>query len=384
MLTQKQIQEYEDTFLAPYAMRSLRTRGRQHFEEEHAYRSAYQRDRDRVIHSAAFRRLEYKTQVFVNHEGDYYRTRLTHTIEASQIARTISAALRLNVDLTEAIALAHDVGHTPFGHAGEEVLNELMRASGGFNHNRQGLRVVDYLEERYPDFPGLNLTWEVREGIVRHSTAFDCAVRVRDFDPGLMPGLETQVVDIADEIAYDNHDLDDGLTSGLISGAMLQRIPLWDSIERGIPPRYAGVEAQRRKYLIIRSLINLQVTDLIAATEESLRRHKISSVKDVQRADKKIVVFSKNMVHLRRPLRTFLMRNLYHHYRVNRMSIKAKRFIKELFNLYINKPQLLPPEAQRRVSADGTRRVVCDYIAGMTDRCALDEYKKLFDPYEKV
>ena len=224
MLNQGQIREFEDMLLAPYAMKSCNTKGRVYKEPEHPYRSCYQRDRDRVVHSAAFRRLEYKTQVFVNHEGDYYRTRLTHTIEVAQIARTIASSLRLNVDLTEAIALAHDLGHTPFGHSGEEALNELMKNFNGFNHNLQGLRVVDYLEERYPDFPGLNLTWEVREGIVKHSSRFDKAVKIKELAPKDMPSLETQVVDIADEIAYDNHDLDDGLTSGLIKESELENL----------------------------------------------------------------------------------------------------------------------------------------------------------------
>ncbi len=210
MLNQEQIKAFEDSFLASYAMKSCNSRGRIYKEKEHPYRSVYQRDRDRIIHSAAFRRLEYKTQVFVNHEGDYYRTRLTHTIEVAQIARTIAAALRLNVDLTEAIALAHDLGHTPFGHSGEDAMNELMAKYGGFNHNSHGLRVVDKLEERYPDFPGLNLSWEVREGIIKHSSSFDKSVKIKDLAPEEMPTLETQVVDIADEIAYDNHDLDDG------------------------------------------------------------------------------------------------------------------------------------------------------------------------------
>ncbi|MFQ5681372.1 MAG: dGTP triphosphohydrolase, partial [Candidatus Omnitrophota bacterium] len=216
MFARKDIEEFEDKYLAPYAAKSKFSRGRKHPEQEHFYRSCYQRDRDRIIHCAAFRRLEYKTQVFVNHEGDYYRTRLTHTLEVAQIARTIALALRLNEDLVEAISLAHDLGHTPFGHAGEDALAELMRDYGGFDHNLQGLRVVDILEERYPDFKGLNLSWEVREGIAKHSTLFDKKHNLEEMDPNLRPTLETQVVDIADEIAYDNHDLDDGITSGIV------------------------------------------------------------------------------------------------------------------------------------------------------------------------
>lgn len=384
MLTQKQINKYEDIFLASYAMKSRDTRGRTHKETEHPYRSCYQRDRDRIVHSAAFRRLEYKTQVFVNHEGDYYRTRLTHTVEVSQIARTIASALRLNVDLTEAIALAHDLGHTPFGHSGEEALNELTRNVGGFNHNLQGLRVVDYLEERYPEFPGINLTWEVREGIVKHSSAFDIAVKIKELAPKESPTLETQVVDIADEIAYDNHDLDDGLTSGLIKEDDLENLEIWGQINKNIAEKYPKIEYNRKKYLIIRSLINMQVTDLIAQTEKNISRSKIGSVKDVRKQAKNIVSFSADIAALRKPLRIFLMDKLYHHYRVIRMSTKAKRFIQELFKVYVNNPMQLPTDAQKKISKDGVKRVVCDYIAGMTDRYALDEYEKLFNPYKKV
>jgi len=384
MLNQKQINDFEDIFLAPYAMKSCNTRGRVYKEKEHPYRSAYQRDRDRIVHSAAFRRLEYKTQVFVNHEGDYYRTRLTHTIEVSQIARTIASALRLNQDLTEAIALAHDLGHTPFGHSGEEVLNKLMSESGGFNHNLQGLRVVDYLEERYPDFPGINLSWEVREGIVKHSSMFDKAFKIKGLAPHEAPTLETQVVDIADEIAYNNHDLDDGLASGLILEEDLKSLEIWNNLNTTILEGSKKIEESKRKYLIIRSLINIQVTDLILQTEANIKQFKLKKYTDVKKSDRKIVSFSPDMLRLRNPLRKFLMDNLYRHYRVVRMSTKAKRFIEELFNAYSNIPEQLPWEAQRKIPVDGVKRVVCDYIAGMTDRCALDEYKKLFDPYEKV
>lgn len=384
MLTLAQIKEYEETILAPYAMKSCESRGRQFQEKEHPYRSAYQRDRDRIIHSAAFRRLEYKTQVFVNHEGDYYRTRLTHTIEVAQIARTIACALRLNSDLTEAIALAHDLGHTPFGHSGEEALNEFMADRGGFNHNLQGLRVVDYLEERYPDFPGLNLSWEVREGIVKHSSAFDTAIKVKGLEPDKMPCMETQVVDIADEIAYDNHDLDDGLTSGLIKESDLEKLQIWGNLKAKVLEKYSQLSPYNRKHLMIRQLIDVQVTDLIQHTEKQILELNLQSQLDVAESKKKIVSFSDELGALRMPLRKFLMEKLYHHYRVIRMSTKAKRFIRELFEVYLNTPDQLPIEAQAKIKADGVKRVICDYIAGMTDRYALDEYKKLFDPYEKV
>jgi len=376
--------EFEDKFLAPFASKSYNSKGRLHKEKEHPYRSCYQRDRDRIVHSAAFRRLEYKTQVFVNHEGDYYRTRLTHTLEVAQIARTIAKALRLNPDLTEALALAHDLGHTPFGHSGEDALNELMAKFGGFNHNLQGLRVVDLLEERYPDFPGLNLTWEVREGIVKHSSAFDRASRLKGLAPDEAPTLETQIVDIADEIAYDNHDLDDGLTSGLLKEDDLRDLELWDKLCSQIPARHREVDSETKKYIVIRSLINLQVTDLIEETRNRIHRKGIRSASDVKKQKDKLASFSASMHQLRKPLRELLIRKMYNHYRVVRMSIKAKRFIQELFNFYIDKPQALPAGVQKKISRGNVRRAVCDYIAGMTDRYALDEYKKLFDPYEKV
>ena len=378
------IEEYEKKVLADYAMYSRYSRGRKYKEKEHPYRSCYQRDRDRIIHSAAFRRLEYKTQVFVIHEGDYYRTRLTHTLEVSQIARTIATALRLNVDLVEAIALAHDLGHTPFGHSGEEVLNELMHRYGGFNHNLQGLRVVDILEERYPDFPGLNLTWEVREGMLKHSSTFDKAGYLKELSPDESATLEAQVVDLADEVAYDNHDLDDGLTSGLINEDDLKKIKLWRDTHKKITTQYNRLNTLERKYLIIRQLIDLQVTDLIQHTLKNIKDMQIKNYMDVKKSKQRIVSFSKDILEMRIPLRDFLMRNLYNNYRVIRMSNKAKHFIRELFKSYINNPGVLPLHIQKRIKKDGLYRVVCDYIAGMTDRFAQDEYKKLFDPYEKV
>lgn len=379
------IKKLEDKFLAGYASKTSQTRGRAHKEKEHPYRSCYQRDRDRVIHSAAFRRLEYKTQVFVNHEGDYYRTRLTHTLEVAQIARTIASILRLNCDLVEAVSLAHDLGHTPFGHSGEEALNDLMKKNGGFNHNLQGLRTVDILEQRYPQFPGLNLSWEVREGIVRHSTFYDRAMDLEEFEPDKFPSLETQVVDIADEIAYNNHDLDDGLTSGLLEENKLNELSIWRLAVDKIGKGYPGLNEQLKKYQVIRTLINMQVTDLIKESQKKIARAKIKSAIDVRLAPYKLITFSKHTELLRLQLKDFLMHNLYQNYRVVRMSTKAKRFIEELFNVYLNKPQQLPPDAVLRIkNQEDTRRVICDYIAGMTDRYALDEYKKLFDPYEKV
>jgi dGTPase len=384
MLNQNQIREFEDKFQAPYAAKSHLTRGRTHKEYEHSYRSVYQRDRDRIVHSAAFRKLEYKTQVFVIHEGDSYRTRLTHTLEVAQISRTIAYALRLNMDLAEAIALAHDLGHTPFGHAGEEILNQLMQGHGGFNHNYQSLRVVDVLEEKYPDFPGLNLSWEVREGIVKHSSIFDESVKLKEFNPREQPTMEAQVVDIADEIAYDNHDLDDGLTSGLISEQALLGIPLLKRITAQINENYKKIDVDKRRYQIIKRLIDTQVTDLIHATEERLNKASPRSPQDIRKLNKRIVNFSTEMISERKPLRKLLLEDFYHHYHIIRMSTKAKRFIQELFNTYIKNEKQLPDSVQKRIKEDGLWRSVCDHIAGMTDRSTLDEYQKLFDPYTKV
>ncbi len=372
-----------DSQLAPYASKNSTTRGRIYKEDEHPYRTVYQRDRDRIIHSASFRRLEYKTQVFVNHEGDYYRTRLTHTLEVAQIARTMAKILHLNEELVEAIALAHDLGHTPFGHAGEDVLAELMKEEGGFNHNLQGLRVVDLLEERYPNFPGLNLSWEVREGIVKHSSNTKISLPA-DFASQICPSLETQVVDAADEIAYDNHDLDDGLRSGLIEVESLKKIPLWQELEKKVCDQFTNMSKELLKYQIIKSLINFLVTDIITESEIRLKKFNITNPQDARSIKERLVIFSREVQEKRKPLREFLFKNLYNHFRVIRMSEKARRFIKDLFSVYITKPQVLPLSAQVRFKNESTKRVVCDYIAGMTDRFALNEYKKLFDPYEKV
>ncbi|MCX5715461.1 MAG: deoxyguanosinetriphosphate triphosphohydrolase [Candidatus Omnitrophica bacterium] len=384
MLTRREMEEKESRLLAPYAQKSKDSKGREHSEPEHEYRLAYQRDKDRIIYSTAFRRLEYKTQVFVNHEGDHYRTRLTHTIEVAQIAKTIARALRLNEDLTEAIALAHDLGHTPFGHSGEDALRTLMKDHGGFDHNEHGLRVVDVLEQRYPDFPGLNLSWEVREGIIKHATMFDQPRTFIACEPKLTPTLEAQVVDIADEIAYDNHDLDDGIASGLIKEKALLTVGLWKDACRDIKKRYPRISDETANYQIVRSIINKQVTDIVSETEKNIKKFKIDSTKAARKLPNKIIAFSKPMQELRKPMREFLMKNLYQHYRVIRMANKAYRFINELFRVYVDKPEQLPPTTQSRVKKEDTYLVVCDYIAGMTDRYALDEYKRLFEPYERV
>jgi len=383
MLKRKDIEKRE-SLLAPYAQRSSLSLGRVHKEAEHPYRTCYQRDHDRIIYSTAFRRLEYKTQVFVNHEGDYYRTRLTHTLEVAQIAKSIARALGLNEDLVEAISLAHDLGHTPFGHSGEDALCEIMKDYGGFDHNTQGLRVVDLLEERYPEFPGLNLSYEVREGIIKHSTVYDPPRSSASFKQSVSPLLEIQVVDAADEIAYDNHDLDDGIHSRLIKEEDLRDIPLWQAQEKRIRKLYPRLKDKVRKYQIIRSLVNEQITDILIRTDDNIRRCKISKPQDVTKRPERIVAFSNGMEALRKPMREFLQNNLYHHYRVVRMSNKAHRFITELFKVYSDKPEQLPPTTQARLKTEEKHQVVCDYIAGMTDRFALDEYKKFFEPYERV
>ncbi|MBU1061338.1 MAG: deoxyguanosinetriphosphate triphosphohydrolase [Candidatus Omnitrophica bacterium] len=384
MLTRGDIEEREYKYLAPYAMHSKDTKGRVYREKEPTYRSCYQRDRDRVVHSAAFRKLEYKTQVFVNHEGDYYRTRLTHTLEVSQIARSIAREMRLNEDLVEAIALSHDIGHPPFGHAGEDVLGVLMKDRGGFDHNLQGLRVVDELEEKYPDFPGLNLSWEVREGINKHTTMFDKPERLIELEPKLFPPLETQIVDVADEIAYDNHDIDDGLTSGLLNEDQLSGLELWKTALSDIKKKTIKLSDKMRRYQIIRILIDKQIKDLVENSEKNIKDAGIKDVAQVRAHKKKLISFSKSMQTKRTRFRHSLIENLYKNFRVVRMSDKAKRFITELFDVYLDKPEQLPPSYQENISKYGLHRVICDYIAGMTDRYALNEYKKLFDPYERV
>jgi dGTPase len=382
-LTRQAIEKREHEWLAPYAMKSGETAGRRYSEREHPYRTSYQRDKDRIIYSTAFRRLEYKTQVFVNHEGDYYRTRLTHTIEVAQIARTIARALRLNEDLVEAIALAHDLGHTPFGHAGEDTLSDLMKDHGGFDHNTHGLRVVDLLEKRYPDFPGLNLTQEVRRGIIRHSTPFDTKrCDIVDIPGALL--MEIQVVDVADEIAYDNHDLDDGLKSGFIGRKDLLGIDIWGQTEVLVEKDIPEADEQIKRAQMIRVLINRQVSDLVENTLNCVRDLKLKSPADLPDRETKIVDFSPGMRALRAPLRSVLLNHLYKHYRVVRMSKKASRFLRQMFLIYCNDPEQLPPQAYQSIPERGEHRAICDYIAGMTDRYALDQYKKFFEPYERV
>jgi dGTPase len=383
MLTRSEFTTLEDQLLAPWAMRSATSAGRVHDEPEHPFRLAFQRDRDRIIHSTAFRRLEYKTQVFVNHEGDYYRTRLTHTMEAAQITRTVAKALRLNSDLAEAVALAHDLGHTPFGHAGERVLNDLMRPHGGFEHNAQSLRIVDELEERYADFHGLNLSWEVREGIVKHTPPYDKPLAA-SFAPGRAPCLEAQLVDYTDEIAYNSHDIDDGLKSGLLTLEQLDGVGIWREAYRDMRERHPQANQRIWRYQAIRLIIDRLVTDLIETLERRLASTGIRGVEDLRAHARPLVGHSDAVEAQRLELKRFLMANLYRHYRVMRMAEKAKRIMSELFHSYLAEPRQLPPHIlERQALGDSLPRVVADYIAGMTDRYVLEEHSKLFDPFEK-
>ncbi len=382
-ISRQEIEAQESERLAPYATGSRDSRGRAVEEDEHPYRTAYQRDRDRIIHTTAFRRLEYKTQVFLITEGDYYRTRLTHTIEVAQIGRTLARALRVNEDLTEAICLAHDLGHSPFGHSGEMALNDLMTEHGGFDHNYQSFRIVEKLENRFPDFRGLNLTWEVREGILKHETEYDQS-DVTDFEPEWQPTLEAQIVNFADEIAYTTADLDDGLRSGMIVPEQLVNIEFWQLVtgELGINPRRGFTEMDRHR--IIRRLVGKEVSDVVNATNEQLIQYNVKSVADIRNLPQNIATHSEGIKRMNRQLKDFLFNNLYQHWRLMRMDLKARRFITELFNAYITSPIILPKNVQELVAQRGLHRTVCDYIAGMTDRFALQEYNKLFDPLERV
>lgn len=374
----------ERTDLAPYAASSLLSRGRRYPEVFRDNRPAFERDRDRIIHCAAFRRLEYKTQVFVNHEGDYYRTRLTHSLEVAQIAKGIARSLHLNEELTEALALAHDLGHTPFGHTGEEVLNLLMANYGGFEHNRQSLRVVDDLEERYPGFNGLNLSWEVREGIIKHSSPYDQTdLCTKEFEPGTVPSLEAQIINSADEIAYNNHDIDDGLKSGLISLRQLQSVELWREVFGSVGNAHPGLDDDRAIYQTISTLIGIFIKDLVKTTLQAIAECKIQSAADIRTVNRGLVSFSPELTEKNRQLKMFLRENLYRHHHVERMRVKAERCMTSLFTSYTNHPALLPVKYKHKMSILGKERVICDYIAGMTDRFALDEYKRLFAPYER-
>jgi len=373
-----QLEEIEEQTLAPYGCRSKNSKGREYPEEEPDYRTAFQRDRDRILHTTAFRRLEYKTQVFINYEGDYYRTRLTHTLEVSQIGRTIARALGANEDLIETICLAHDLGHPPFGHSGEVILARLMQDYGGFDHNKQSLRIITKLERRYPDFPGLNLTWEVREGIVKHESEYDVS-DARDYNPELRGHLEAQIANVADELAYTAHDLDDGLRSGMINTYMLEGITLWEILAESVGWR-GPILDELTRHRLIRRLIGIEVTDLVQATAQRLRESNVKSVEDLQRLPFNVIGFSEDMHRRNRQLKDFLYTKLYRHHRVVRMAVKAERIVGNLFSAYKSEPAMLPQQVQSLVEERSLERTICDYIAGMTDRYAIEEHQKLLDP----
>ena len=374
------------TALASHAVSEETSRGRAHPEDKPAYRSAFQRDRDRIIHSGAFRRLEYKTQVFVNHEGDMFRTRLTHSIEVAQISRTIARALGLNEDLVEAIALAHDLGHTPFGHAGQDALNACMREHGGFEHNLQSLRVVELLEERYASFPGLNLTYETREGILKHcsrANARRLGALGERFLTGGQPSLEAQVANLADEIAYNNHDVDDGLRAGLLDIETLTSVEFFREQHAAVRARWPALTGRRVVHETIRAMINRQATDLLVTSRAAIDAASPRSVDDVRGHRSGLVRFSSAMLEQHRELKQLLGRRLYRHYRVFRMSMKAQRIVKDLFDVFFDTPRALPHDTQRRIEEQGggeseRARLVADYVAGMTDRFAIAEYGRLF------
>ncbi len=394
--------------LAPYACHPANSRGRFHLEVESATRSPFQRDRDRIIHSTAFRRLEYKTQVFVNHEGDHYRTRLTHSLEVSQLARSICRTLGLSEDLAETLALAHDLGHTPFGHAGEDGLSEAMEPFGGFDHNAHTLRIVTSLEHRYADFDGLNLTWETLEGAAKHngplikrtpassiigkllnrpqetklSRAISEYSAKHNLELETYAGGEAQVASLSDDIAYNNHDIDDGLRAGLFTIEQLDEIEIVGKIFREVRARYPGIEEPRLIHESIRRLINRMVTDLLTQTRHNIAHDHIEKVDDIRKLGKPLVAFSPEMQEANLQLKNFLMENMYRHYKVNRMASKAKRVVKELFTFFLAEPQCLPTDWRQLAGAPKsatTAMAVSDFIAGMTDRFALDEYRRVFD-----
>ncbi len=377
--TRQELEQIERQTLAPCAQFSGDTRGREHPEPPPEWRTQYQRDRDRVIHSRAFRRLEYKTQVFLNGTGDHLRTRLTHTIEVAAIARNLASALRLNGDLAETIALAHDLGHSPFGHKGEAVLNRLMKGHGGFEHNRQSLRIVEELEQKYPDFSGLNLSWEVREGLVKHHTVWDHPGRRKGF-AAKNSSLEAQIANLADEITYYSHDLDDGLDSGLLSEKKLCReVRIWAQAARLVKREHGELPDECRRYYIIRTIIDQQIRDVVESSERLIGAAGVCSADDVRLWPKTLVQYSPERGALNRELRRYLYRNLYYNPVVNEPHIRAKRLLQDLFHYYLKHPTEIGGQARRRVRKAGLHRAVCDYLAGMTDRYVLLEYQRLFD-----
>lgn len=375
------LEEIEALALAPYATLARNSEGRQYPEAEQEFRTAFQRDRDRILHTTAFRRLEYKTQVFVNFEGDYYRTRLTHTLEVAQIGRSFARALGANEDLVEAICLVHDIGHPPFGHSGEMILNELMQGHGGFDHNKQTLRIVTKLEERYPDWAGLNLTFEVLEGIVKHESEYDIS-DAQDYAPDKRGSLEAQIANVSDELAYNAHDLDDGLRSGMLTVEQVKHLEIWQLLADSI-----GWDGQHFddmiRYRLIRRMVGLEIDDVIVHTAARLDEANPQSLDELQRLPFNVIGHTEAYDRVNRELKDFLYNQLYRHYRVIRMQAKAERFLRELFEAYVDKPDMLPATARARLNGRSLHRVVCDYLSGMTDRYALQEWQRLFDPFER-
>ena len=376
--TRPELEQIERQTLAPYAQFSGDTRGRDHAEAPPEWRTQYQRDRDRVIHSRTFRRLEYKTQVFLNGTGDHLRTRLTHTMEVAAIARNIARALKLNEDLAETIALAHDLGHSPFGHKGEMVLNKLMIDHGGFEHNRQSLRVVEELEQKYPGFAGLNLTWEVREGLAKHETSYDHPGNHQGFE-AKSASLEAQVANLSDEITYYSHDLDDGLDSGLLSEKQLsRRVRIWRHSARTVEEQYGDLPEECRRYFIIRCIIDGQVRDVVQTTEQRIVDSRVGSADDVRRQSKPLVRYSSKRRELNWELRDYLYKNLYYNPLVHEPNERAVRVMEQLFEYYLKNPPELGAQSRKRIKKIGLHRAVCDYIAGMTDRYVIQEHNRLF------
>lgn len=376
--TRPELEQLERQTLAPYAQMSGDTRGRTHKEALSPWRTEYQRDRDRVIHSRAFRRLEYKTQVFLNGTGDHLRTRLTHTMEVAAIARGIARALKLNEDLTETIALAHDLGHSPFGHRGEHVLDRLMKDHGGFEHNHQSLRVVEELEQKYPKFIGLNLSWEVREGLVKHFTAYDHPSKRKGFD-AKNSSLEAQVANLADEITYYSHDLDDGLDARLLSDDELNRnVTVWRNAARQVKQEQGDLPDECRRYSIIRTMIDGQVRDVVETTEKLISAAKVHSADDVRLHPRALVQYSAARRKLNLEMRKYLYRNLYFSKQVDEANTRAVRILEELFNFYLKHPREIGEQSRKRIRREGLHRAVCDYIAGMTDRYVMHEYQRHF------
>jgi len=375
IFAREQLEAHEEQTLAAYGMRSRASKGRAYPDKEPRYRTSFQRDRDRVIHTSAFRRLEYKTQVFNNFEGDYFRTRLTHTLEVAQVGRTIARALGANEDLIEAICLAHDLGHAAFGHSGEATLNKLMHDHGGFDHNRQSFRIVTELEKRYPGWPGLNLTWEVREGIVKHETEYDVSDAAQ-FEPDLRGDLEAQIANAADELAYTTHDLDDGFRSGMLTPNMLKDLELWQQLIESIG--WNGKDmTDLLRHQLIRRLVGMLVSDVVIATDERIQKSAAKSALDIQKLDHNVIGYSEAMKSRNRQLKDLLFKDLYNHPRVVGMANRAENVLTTIFRAYEAKPEMLPPDFQAAIAERSKYRAICDYLAGMTDRFAMQEFERL-------